>query len=130
MGFWIYMLAMELLIPLIMTGFGWYFSGRAPKKINPVFGYRTAMSMKNQDTWEFAHRHSGRIWKICGLILLPVTVVPMLFVIDGDEGIVGTVGGIVCGVQLAVLIGSIFPTERALRKNFDKEGNRRRDGRG
>ncbi|NBJ88978.1 SdpI family protein [Acutalibacter sp. 1XD8-36] len=130
MGFWIYMLAMDLLIPLIMTGFGWYFSGRAPKKINPVLGYRTAMSMKNQDTWEFAHRHSGRIWKICGLILLPVTVVPMLFVIDGDEGIVGTVGGIVCGVQLAVLIGSIFPTERALRKNFDKEGNRRRDGRG
>ena len=130
MGFWIYMLAMDLLIPLIMTGFGWYFSGRAPKKINPVLGYRTAMSMKNQDTWEFAHRHSGRIWKICGLILLPVTVVPMLFVIGGDEGTVGTVGGIVCGVQLAVLIGSIFPTERALRKNFDKEGNRRRDGQG
>ena len=45
-------------------------------------------------------------------------------------GTVGTVGGIVCGVQLAVLIGSIFPTERALRKNFDKEGNRRRDGQG
>lgn len=124
------MLAMDLLIPLIMTGFGWYFSARAPRKINPVFGYRTAMSMKNQDTWEFAHRHSGRIWKICGLILLPVTVVPMLFVIGGDEGTVGTVGGIVCGVQLAVLIGSIFPTERALRKNFDKEGNRRRDGQG
>lgn len=130
MGFWIYMLAMDLLIPLIMTGFGWYFSGRAPRKINPVFGYRTAMSMKNQDTWEFAHRNSGRIWKICGLVLLPVTVVPMLFVIGGDEGTVGTVGGIVCGVQLAVLIGSIFPTERALRKNFDKEGNRRRDGQG
>lgn len=130
MGFWIYMLAMDLLIPLIMTGFGWYFSGRAPRKINPVFGYRTAMSMKNQDTWGFAHRHSGCIWKICGLILLPVTVVPMLFVIGGDEGTVGTVGGIVCGVQLAVLIGSIFPTERALRKNFDKEGNRRRDGQG
>ena len=124
------MLAMDLLIPLIMIGFGWYFSGRAPRKINPVFGYRTAMSMKNQDTWEFAHRHSGRIWKICGLVLLPVTVVPMLFVIGGDEGTVGTVGGIVCGVQLAVLIGSIFPTERALRKNFDKEGNRRKDGQG
>ena len=129
-AFWIFVLAMDLLVPGVMIGFGKEFQKNPPTEINPGYGYRTAMSSKNQDTWEFAHRHSGRIWKICGLILLPVTVVPMLFVIGGDEGTVGTVGGIVCGVQLAVLIGSIFPTERALRKNFDKEGNRRRDGQG
>lgn len=125
MGFWIYMTAMDLLIPITMIAFGIYFSKRAPKEINSAFGYRTAMSMKNRDTWEFAHKHCGRLWRICGAALVPVAVVPMLFVLGRGEGTVGTVGGIVCAVQLAVLIGSIFPTERALKREFDEDGRRR-----
>ena len=33
--------------------------------------------------------------------------------------------GIICSVQLIPLIGSILPTEIALKKNFDKNGTRR-----
>ena len=55
MGFWIFMLITDLLIPVIMTVFGWYFIKQAPKNINYLFGYRTEMSMKNEDTWKFAH---------------------------------------------------------------------------
>ena len=54
MGFWIYMLIMDLLVPVTLIGFGKYFKTKAPKEINAVFGYRTSMSMKNRDTWEFA----------------------------------------------------------------------------
>ena len=50
MGFWIYMLVMDLLIPLTMIIWGNYFMKKAPAQINSVFGYRTPMSMKNQDT--------------------------------------------------------------------------------
>lgn len=125
MGFWIYMTVMGMLIPVTMLVFGIRFSRGAPENINSVFGYRTAMSMKNRDTWEFAHRHCGRIWRACGLILLPVSAAPMLFVLGGSEDAVGAVGGIISGVQLVVLIGSIFPTERALKKNFDENGGRR-----
>lgn len=125
MGFWIYMLLMDLLLPFTMIGFGRYFMKKAPKEINGVFGYRTSMSMKNRDTWEFAHKYCGRIWYIIGLIILPVTVVCMLFVIGKDVDIVGTVGAVIMGVQLVPLVGSIFPTEIALRKNFDKNGERR-----
>jgi len=49
----------------------------------------------------------------------------MLFIIGKDESVVGTFGGILCYVQLVFLIGSIFPTERALKSNFDKHGNRK-----
>lgn len=125
MGFWIYMLLMDLLIPLTMLGFGLYFAKGGPRDINAVFGYRTRRSMRNRDTWEFAHRHCGKVWRVCGLILLPASVIPMLFVLGRGESTVGTVGGIVCGVQLAVLIGSIFPTELALRREFDEKGDRR-----
>ena len=67
MGFWIFMLIMDLLIPFTMIGFGKMFLKKAPDQINYVFGYRTSMSMKNQDTWVFAHHYCGKIWYICGL---------------------------------------------------------------
>lgn len=90
-----------------------------------VFGYRTNMSMKNRDTWEFAHKYCGKIWYVCGWILLPLSIIPMLFVIGQNEDTVGNLGGILCVIQLIPLIGSIIPTEIALRKTFDKNGCKR-----
>lgn len=125
MGFWIFMLIMDLIFPVTMIVFGRYFTKKAPKEINHIFGYRTSMSMKNKDTWNFAHNYLGKIWYVCGLVLLPVTIIYFLLIIGKSENYVGTAGGIVCVVQLVVLIGTIIPTERALRKNFDKNGERR-----
>lgn len=105
--------------------FGKYFMKKAPKEINSVFGYRTSMSMKNKDTWEFAHKYCGKVWYVCGMVMLPITVIFMLLVIGKSEDCVGSMGGIICGVQLIPLIGSILPTEIALKKNFDKNGIRR-----
>ena len=69
MGFWCFMLAMDLIIPLSMIFLGKYFSKRAPKEINMLFGYRTTRSTKNQDTWQFAHRYlrkaAGIKWGFC-----------------------------------------------------------------
>lgn len=122
MIFWVYMFVMDLLIPATMIGFGKLFMKRAPRDINYVFGYRSSMSMKNRDTWEFAHKYAGKIWYRGGLAVLPVSVVVMLCVIGRDSDTVGTVGGILCGVQMVPLIAVIPLTEIALRKKFDKNG--------
>ena len=97
----------------------------SPKEINYIFGYRTNMSMKNKDTWNFAHKYIGKLWFYLGLILVPITVIPMLFVLGGTEAVVGTMGCIICVIALIILIVPIFPTERALKINFDKDGNRK-----
>lgn len=125
MGFWIYMLIMDLLVPVTMIGFGKYFKTKAPKEINAVFGYRTSMSMKNRDTWEFAHKYCGKIWYICGWILLIVTIVAMIPFFGQGADVVGIVGAVLLGIQMIPLVGSILPTELALPKHFDKSGNRR-----
>ena len=125
MGFWIFILLVVLLIPLAMIVFGKLFMTKAPKNINFVFGYRTTMSMKNKDTWEFAHKYCGKLWFKCGLVVLPLSIVALLFTFNKGTDIIGTVGGIVCTVQLVPLIGSIFPTEAALKKTFDRNGIRR-----
>jgi hypothetical protein len=125
MGFWIFMLLMDLIIPLTMIGFGRYFIKNTSKEINALFGYRTCMSMKNKDTWEFAHKYCGKIWYACGLIILPITVIFMLLVIGKSNDYVGTAGGIICGIQLIPLIGSVFPTEITLKRIFDHNGKRK-----
>lgn len=121
------MMVMDLLIPFTMIGFGKYFFKNAPEEINEAFGYRTSMSMKNKDTWEFAHHYCGKLWLRIGCIILVPSVLAMLFVIGKSESVVGAFGGIVCGVQLLFLVGSIFPTEIALKSNFDKYGNRKKE---
>ena len=125
MGFWFFMLAMNLIIPLSMIFLGKYFSKRAPGQINMLFGYRTARSMKNQDTWQFAHHYFGKLWFKMGLWMLVLTVAAMLLVFGRDKDMVGTVGSIVCLVQLPVMLYAILPTERALKKNFDEDGKRK-----
>ena len=123
MGFWIFMLLMNLLIPLAMIGFGSYFTKNPPKNINRLFGYRTPMSMKNKDTWEYAHRYFSRIWFVTGWITLLITVVAMLLLLGQSIERISSLGGIVCLLQCIPLVAVIYPTEKALKKKFDKDGN-------
>ncbi len=125
MWFWIFMLCIDLLTPLLMVGFGKYFFKHTSKDINEIFGYRTAMSMKNKDTWVFAHTYCGKLWYVGGLLLLPISLSVMLAVIGKTENTIGIVGAALCFAQLILLVGAIIPTERALRKNFDRNGNRK-----
>ena len=125
MGFWIFMLAMGLLFPVVMILFGTMFMKSAPKKINYIFGYRTDMSMKNRDTWVFAHKYIDKLWFRFGLLLIPITVIPMLFVIGKTENVVGVVGLTVSFINTVVLIVPVFLTEKALNKAFDKDGKRK-----
>ena len=125
MLFWIFMLLFVLMIPLTMIYFGRRFFKSPPKSINATFGYRTTMSMKNQETWKLAHTVCGRFWFRCGRILLPLSVVPMLLVIGRGTETVGYTGVIIVFIQLVPLLCVIPVTEHALRKNFDKNGVRK-----
>lgn len=126
MGFWLYMLLVDCITPVVMILFGRQFLRNPPKQVNKVFGYRTAMSMKNQDTWAFAHRHCGRIWLWLGILLLPLTGLALLPVLRQDVQTIGTVGGILCVVQLLLMVCSAIAVELALRATFDPNGRRKK----
>ena len=127
MLYWLFMLAMDLLVPACMIGFGKRFLKSAPQKINPFFGYRTTMSMKNQDTWEFAHQVCGRVWWRMGWLLLALSTALLAWMQTrpGGERTNWLMGILVVLAEGAALILTIIPVERALKKTFDKEGNRR-----
>ena len=124
-GFYIYMLLTSLLIPVIMLVFGWIFLRQAPKKINVWYGYRSARSMKNEDTWVFAHQHIGRTWMLVGAVLLVISVIPMIAVYGKDDDTVSVVSLVLLFVQMLPMIMSLIPTERALKRTFDENGTRK-----
>lgn len=115
----------DLLIPILMIVGGNMMWKHAPKKINGVIGYRTARSMKNIDTWKFAQDYCGRLWRKIGwAILIPSAAIHFPFYYSSEDT-VGTVGAILCTIQCVVLVASIFPTERALKRAFTDEGVRK-----
>ena len=122
MTFWIFMLLMNLLFPLTMIVLGSRFVKKAPATISAWYGYRTRMSMKNRDTWEFAHRYFGRLYRVTGWVLLPLAIGAMLFLLKRDVGSVSLWAVAILWVQLLANIGLIIPTEIALKKQFDQDG--------
>lgn len=122
---WWVLLICDMLIPVMMLLFGRIMYKSAPKNINYIFGYRTSRSTKNQDTWQFAHKHCGSLWWKIGLIMLIPTVLVHIPFYNSSENTIGMLATIIMIVQVAVLIFSIIPTEIALKKTFNDDGSRK-----
>ena len=122
------MLAMNLLTPLTMIIFGYIYSKKPPQKPKSKFaysGYRTQMSMKNEETWEYANRFFGKLWFRFGIAVGLISIIVLFFFIGKDKDTVGFAGMIICYVQLVAMLLPVIPTELALRRRFDKYGNRK-----
>lgn len=125
MWFWWFLFFCNLLVPVLMIFSGRMMWKHPPRNINGMVGYRTTFSMKNKDTWEFAHNYCGRLWWKIGWIMLVPSVVIFSFTYSKTEEVMGTIEAILCTIQCVILILSIFPTEKALKRNFTNEGIRR-----
>ena len=127
MGIWFMMLGFNLLIPAIMLGAGKLFTKNTPKDINWIIGYRTTMSMKNEDTWAFAHKVAGAFWWKWGWVALVIAVVGMLLLLGRSVELVSTAGCVLLFLQMVPVIAVIPHTEKALHNTFDKDGKRKAD---
>lgn len=125
MGFWIFMAANSMLIPFLMIVAGYLFIKRPPRTINGIYGYRTSMSRKNQQTWDYAHYYCGKLWWKAGRILGAVTLLIVLPVMGKGEEVIGSVAGIWVCLQCGVMLITIVFVERALKRRFDRNGNLR-----
>lgn len=114
----IFLIIMNSLIPIMMIAFGALWKKHPPISANWVYGYRTSMSMKNEETWKFAHFYHSKVWFWCGIVLFIVSLIIMLLFRSNYEKI----STWVIYIQLAIMILSIIPTEIALRKRFDQDG--------
>ena len=110
------------LLPLVMVICGMSYTKRGPKKITRLQGYRSKMSMKNRDTWDFAHKNLGDLWFKLGAPLLAVTSVVSLLVFRESTKQITTWCCVIFVIQLAIRVLPVFYTEKALKENFDENG--------
>lgn len=121
----IFLTVIAMAAPLMMVAVGSIFSKAAPKSINPIFGYRTAMSMKNEDTWSFAHAYCGRMWFICGLVFSVLTAALLAFSFKKELNTYGALAAALCFLCVLGMVWAMMLTERALKEAFDENGERR-----
>ncbi|MBB4118385.1 MAG: SdpI family protein [Mesonia hippocampi] len=103
-------------ILLIVTGF--LFKKNPPKKINPLYGYRSKSSMKNQTRWDFAQCKSAKELIRSGIFLCATTVFG--FIIPENKIYTLYIIGV---IAILIILSAIFPiiqTERAIKNKFDK----------
>lgn len=139
---WFMTLFFTLLIPCTMLFFGFLWKFRPPRDVNSLYGYRTARSCKSRQAWDFAHQAIGRVWRRWGLGTLAVSAGGF---VGGSLALAGWdfsalsapenvdsfswLSLVLVVLQLAVLIVSNFPVERALKQRFDQNGNPRKEER-
>lgn len=122
MGFWLYVFLVTLLIPFTLL-LMWYICPKF-KEINTTSGYRTTLSMKNQETWDFSQNYCAKLSLYMFFPSLILSFVTMPFFINQSTTIIGWMGLVVTLVQMMSFVVIIMATEKALKKNFDEKGNR------
>ncbi len=129
-GYWISMLVVSMLMGVLTVIIGTLFLKKPPKKINGIYGYRTARSMKNLDTWQFAQKYCGKIFVKYGIIFTILSVILFVSItlsVKTVEDLPTWVANIIVFIGALLLIFSIIPVEKALKNTFDKFGDRIRE---
>jgi len=82
-----------------------------PKKINSLYGYRTASSMKNQQKWDFSQTYSAKLLFILGIVLMVVSFFKVVIKTSEETDVI-------LGVALPLIgvITMIVVVEKALKK--------------
>ena len=117
---WVLLSATSLLLPMIMLIFGYRYSTKVPKSMKS--GYRTRRSMLSRETWVYAHRKLGGIWKKLGWITLIVSAAFPMLLLNHDENESSIALSVLCIIQTIPFVASFIPVEKALKENFDENG--------
>ena len=103
------------MLPILMLLIGYLMFKYPPKKINPIIGYRTFKSMKNEKTWKKANQYCGRLWIKLGTIMLTITF--LLFILMYLRNITLTENILLVFIfsQLGIMLLSIFIVENKIK---------------
>ncbi|WP_099203560.1 SdpI family protein [Miniphocaeibacter massiliensis] len=106
------------LIPLIMILGSFYLKKLAKGKIRKITGFRSGLSMKNQENWKFANEYASKLWLKFGIILEVVNIAIIFLIkvgilsisfINNDLFIV-----LVAFIQIGFLIYTTIKVEQKL----------------
>lgn len=117
---WIISFLSAQILPVTVLAAGYYYKNHVPKTMRS--GYRTRRSTLSRETWVYAHRTLGRLWRPLGWVLLTVSFFGMFGILMVNRDALEHATTVLVMLQAAALLVSLIPVERALRQNFDETG--------
>lgn len=114
----LFTIAYTLLTPLIMILIGLIWRRHPPKTMNGVYGYRTNSSMKNQETWDYAHTACSKVWVILGSLVLLISLIFCVLYTEVSVTQMENLSIIVVIFQCISLVLSIVPVEIMIKRKF------------
>ncbi len=125
MGFWAFTLVTDLIVPVLVLLFGIHYGKNgAPKSIEGHSGFRSRRATKSWDAWVFTHKLAAKIWRLAGIIMLPVTALMMIFAIGFSVEMLAFYGSLIFAFQGFAFVGTIIYVESQIKKNFNDYGVR------
>ena len=92
---------------------GFYTSRFPPKKINPLYGYRTRSSMRSQERWEYAQRFSSREMIRMGVVKILLSFIGLFFQLPSFPSLVSGIS-----ILLILIIIMFIRIEKAIGRKF------------
>lgn len=113
-SFWLYILAISFLMPILILITGWLCKEHPPKKINNFYGYRTKRSKQCMDAWMDGHFYVGDMCIKLGYLWLALTIIVMACVMRSPSDVIASITGIIICIQVLSMILPIIFTEKYL----------------
>ena len=101
-------------ILFFVTGFIMYLF--PPKKINSLYGYRTAKSMENQEKWSFSQIYSSKEMMKLGCLL---TICCLFSLFTNFDNFTNMITGL--GLMILIVIILFLRVEKAIKHKFEKK---------
>lgn len=105
------------IIAIVFVFFGIMIRFFPPKK-NGIYGYRTPLSMKNNDTWEVGQKIGGTSSMVLGIVIFVASILLNLMYGRVEEETIVII--LLIGAILMIVYDEVY-----LRRIFNKDGSRK-----
>lgn len=116
----------NMFLPLTVLGMG-LMIWRTRPGYRDLFGYHTTWAEKSEEAWDFAQELFGRLctktFVVASALTLVAGLIPVIARLDESWGTI--ICGVVSFADMVLMFVIIFIVEGKLKKNFDKDGNRK-----
>jgi uncharacterized membrane protein len=109
---------MSMILPQLILAAVWLLAGLVmlkypPKKINPLYGYRTMASMRSIEAWHYAQRLASRKFILTALLLFAVAIAEWIIEVSAPWHALTLIASLI--LALMYIVSSV---EKQLTKRF------------
>lgn len=115
-----------LIGPLIMVICGLLYLKKPEPRATYKRGYRTRYGMGSTEAWRYTQRLAGFVWTAVGGGLLAISLIVMLIALLRSPMVLVVAAAILMLIQLPLVSAVTVYIFVTVRKNYDKDGNRRK----